>query len=376
MDWLECPQPQLWVLPKGVKRKAMAKPRFGKQFSWQSKYSSVITSALASEDDSLPNKRCTSDGMNNKGLTANLLWLTLSDFPKRGDFRNTDKKPMSLSIWAQYILDTCKNVSEAIKAMEHIYIQTSVINTGARGGTEGTCHLSVGDRAGNSVVFEYIDQVLHIYTNVKNVKFSNMNGVVMHAYTKQQMQVMTNDPAFDRQIASLDYWDELNKRYQVNGNPAMLPGSNASLSRFIRATYFTEEMNLMAQEDQKDDHMLILARLAAVMNNAAQPATRLRSLEETPANLSRTQYNSFADQTRLQYFYRSGYSPFMIWVYLSDFKEKLKNLREGQVYKLTLDENGVYRSNHAYHSGNVTDDFKIVDMFEFIPADQKSHLIV
>jgi choloylglycine hydrolase len=381
-----------------MKRKAMAKPQQGEEFSWESKYSSIIVSALDTvHPDTKLHMRSTSDGLNSEGLTANLLWLKRSSYPKQNDGEIAGKKPMSLSIWAQYILDICKDVNEAIVAMKKVYIQTSVIASGERSGSDGACHLSVGDRAGNSAIFEYINGILHIYTNIieehkqhidlslffnlritgqvafeamLNVQYKFDGGYIKY-YTKQQMQVMTNDPEFNRQVGSLVYWDELNDRYETYENPAILPGSNLSLSRFIRASYFTKEMRLIEEEDNpKQSSSLILARLAGVMNNAAQPATRKRGAELATEDLSRTQYNSYADQTELHYFYRSGYSPFMIWVRFADFETKLEKIPEGKVYQLHLDELGVFKRKDAYVSGNVADYFEIEDMFPFIPADK------
>jgi choloylglycine hydrolase len=397
MDWLETPQPQFWVLPKGMKRKAMATPQHGEEFSWESKYSSIIVSALETKKPKTDRyMRATSDGLNSEGLTANLLWLKRSSYPKQNDGEIAGKKPMSLSIWTQYILDVCKDVNEAIVAMKNIYIQTSEIASGERSGSMGACHLSVGDRDGNSAIFEYIEGVLHIYTNIiedhkQHIDFSllfnlqisghlefearlnvlyKFEGGFIKYYTKEQMQVMTNDPEFNRQVGSLVYWDELNDRYETYENPAILPGSNLSLSRFIRASYFTKEMKLIEKEDSvKQTSSLILARLAGVMNNAAQPATRKRGAEKASEDLSRTQYNSYAAQTELQYFYRSGYSPFMIWVHLADFDTKLEKLPEGKVYQLHLDELGVFKKKDAYVSGNVATYFEIEDMFPFIPVD-------
>ena len=142
MDWAVNPTPQLWVVPKDVKRKAMAKTKTGEEFSWKSKYSSVIVSNF---------DIATSDGMNSEGLTANLLWLAASKYPegpqKEGYY------PMSMSIWTQYILDMCKDVKAAVLAMNNIYIQTAELPDSDR---EGNCHLAVGDSDGNSAIFEYI----------------------------------------------------------------------------------------------------------------------------------------------------------------------------------------------------------------------------
>jgi len=345
MDWDENPTPQLWVVPSKVKRRAMAKTKRGQEFTWKSKYSSVIVSNFEISN---------TDGLNSEGLTVNLLFLSSSQYPEGP--HHEDAYPISMSIWAQYILDMCKTVEKAVYAMKNIYVQTTVIpNSGDK---LATCHLSVGDKEGNSAVFEYIKGHLHIYTNVdtSGKKYKNFPHRIKH-FDLDQMRVMTNDPKFDTQIGSLVYWDELNNKYTKEGSPALLPGSNLSLSRFVRATYFTRQLPMNV------DKTLALARLSAVINNAAQPATTSEN-----ADLSRTQYNSFADQSRLQYFFRSAYGPFLIWINLADVNfDKLKG-KKGYAFKLQLNEDGVFQDrDNSYMSGKMNAYLKVEKMFSFLP---------
>ena len=68
---------------------------------WISKYGSVVTAGYDIG---------TCDGMNEKGLVANLLFLTESSY-----FRPDDNRPvMGLSIWTQYVLDNFATVDEAV----------------------------------------------------------------------------------------------------------------------------------------------------------------------------------------------------------------------------------------------------------------------
>ncbi|AXG70307.1 linear amide C-N hydrolase, choloylglycine hydrolase family [Kordia sp. SMS9] len=343
MDWAVNPSPQLWVMPPNVKRKAMAKTERGQEFKWKSKYSSVIVSNFGISN---------SDGLNSEGLAVNLLWLSSSKYPDGPHHKNAF--PMSMSIWAQYILDSCKNVKEAVYAMKDIYIQTTTIPDDPS--KLATCHLSVGDKKGNSLVFEYISGRLHIYTNVdtSGEKFSDFPHIIKH-YTQDEMRVMTNDPKFDTQIGSLVYWDELHETYK--DGPALLPGSNLSLSRFVRATYFSRQLPKNAPQN------LALARLSGVINNAAQPATSVEN-----ADVSRTQYNSFADQSRLHYFFRSAYGPFLIWIDLSDVNfDKLKN-KKGYAFTLQLNEDGVFQDcDKQAISGKVNQYLTVEKMFPFLP---------
>ncbi|WP_420572514.1 linear amide C-N hydrolase [Kordia sp.] len=345
MDWAVNPTPQLWAMPKGVQRKAMAKTSTGEEFSWTSAYSSIVVS----------NFDCAiSDGMNSEGLTANILWLSNSIYPEHP--QKEGYYPMSMSIWAQYILDICKTVKDAVIAMNNIYIQTTIIPGSKK---LGTCHLAVGDNDGNSAIFEYIDGHLNVFSNVKIDKKTYNHKY--WKYTKDQVRVMANDPFFNIQIESLTYWNELNKKYASADTAALLPGSNLSLSRFVRATYFSKQMTAEVKNE------FALAQLAAVMNNAAQPATKTEG--EESEDLSRTQYISLADQRKLRYFFRSRYSPFMIWIDLKKVNfDQLKptKKKKQRALKVELNDFGVYDANEDYGSGNVTNQLKPHVMLDFL----------
>ncbi len=75
---------------------------------WKSKYGSVIASGY---DIS------TTDGVNEEGLVANLLWLAESKYPQIDN-----KQPaLSISLWAQYVLDNYATVEEAVAELERIH---------------------------------------------------------------------------------------------------------------------------------------------------------------------------------------------------------------------------------------------------------------
>lgn len=85
-------------LPRGMERSG----EIGKNpLLWTSKYGSVITSAY---------DICSTDGMNEKGFVANLLWLAESAYPQWDG-----KKPgLSIAAWVQSMLDNFATVEEAV----------------------------------------------------------------------------------------------------------------------------------------------------------------------------------------------------------------------------------------------------------------------
>ena len=102
MDWKEDTRSNLWIFPRGMKRNG----EIGKNpLEWTSKYGSVVASAY---------DICSTDGMNEKGLVANLLWLAESEYPQWDG-----KKPgLSIAAWVQYILDNFATVDEAVSYVE------------------------------------------------------------------------------------------------------------------------------------------------------------------------------------------------------------------------------------------------------------------
>lgn len=87
MDFsMEIPANQ-WVFPRGMKRSG----EVGKNsVEWVSKYGSLIVSSWDISS---------TDGMNEKGLVANMLWLVESEYPKFNKEGNT--KGLAISLWAQ-----------------------------------------------------------------------------------------------------------------------------------------------------------------------------------------------------------------------------------------------------------------------------------
>src|SRR5256885_8538398 len=73
MDWKSDIVSNLWVLPRGMERSGKAGPN---SLRWTSRYGSVVTSGY---DVS------TTDGVNEAGLNANLLWLVGSQYPARSE---------------------------------------------------------------------------------------------------------------------------------------------------------------------------------------------------------------------------------------------------------------------------------------------------
>lgn len=306
MDWKDDIESNLWIFPRGIERSGQAGPN---SLHWTAKYGSVIASGY---DIS------TTDGMNEKGLVANILWLVESGYPKY----SKDKPALSISMWGQYILDsfaTVKEVVDSLQAEPFIVVTDKVPGQNRL----ATLHLSISDSSGDSAIIEYIDgkQVIH------------------HS---KKYQVMTNSPTFEKQLALESYWNEI-------GGTVMLPGTNRSADRFARASFY---INAIPKEK---DPVIALASVFSVIRNVSVPYGI-----STPGqpNISSTRWRTVSDHSRLLYFFESALTPNTFWV---DLKEIDFSKEKGKVMKLDLG-----KGQRNIYSGNATKSFKESAAFKFL----------
>ncbi len=267
MDWMNDVKSNIWVFAKGMQRDGAAGAN---SMKWTAKYGSVVTSFF---------DVATVDGMNEKGLVANVLYLDESVYPTPS--KQDTRKAMSIAVWAQYVLDNYATVAEAVSALskEPFY----VVQVTTPDGHPGRGHLSLSDPSGDSAIFEYIDGKL----------------VIHHG---KQYVVMTNSPTFDQQLAINKYWKEI-------GGSTMLPGTSRPADRFVRASYY------LTVAPQTDDLVKSAAGIFAVMNDASVPFGV--SAAGQP-NVAATLWRTVSDQKNKIYYYNSTSSPNIFWL---DLKE-------------------------------------------------------
>ncbi|MCL6358509.1 linear amide C-N hydrolase [Pectobacterium polaris] len=324
MDWAEDTKTNLWIFPRELKRSGAAGQH---SLEWTSKYGSVIASAF----DSNANMASTTDGVNEKGLAANVLWLAESEYPKTAP---TAKKPgLSVAGWAQYALDNFATVDEAVKWLqeEKFTLVTKKVEGQER---MATLHLSLSDSSGDSAIIEYIDgkQVIH---------------------HDKKYQVMTNSPTFDQQLALNAYWD------QIGGN-VMLPGTNRAADRFVRASFYVKNVAPnklipgVAEKSKIEKDKADLATAFSIIRNVSVPYGY--SLPNMP-NIASTRWRTVVDHKSLQYFFESAVSPNIFWVDLKDIDFAP---RGGKAAKLDLGPN-----QSTIYSGQASKHFKPADPFPF-----------
>ena len=306
MDWKEDTRSNLWIFPRGMKRNG----EIGKNpLEWTSKYGSVVASAY---------DICSTDGMNEKGLVANLLWLAESEYPQWDG-----KKPgLSIAAWVQYILDNFATVDEAVSYVEKgtFEVVSDMMPDGTR---MATLHLSISDADGDNAIFEYIGGELKIHHD-------------------KSYQVMTNSPVFDQQLALNDYWKNI-------GGTTFLPGTNRAADRFVRASFYINAIPKVA------DTRTAVASVFSVIRNTSVP---LGITTPNEPNISSTRWRTVSDQKNKVYFFESTIQPNVFWVNLQDvdFSEK------APVKMLDL-------VNGKTYAGNTAEQFVEAKPFKFLGVD-------
>ncbi|HWK96305.1 MAG TPA: linear amide C-N hydrolase [Pseudolabrys sp.] len=306
MDWPEDMKTDLWAFPRGIARKGGSGD--ANELAWTSKYGSVAAAVY---------NMATGDGINEKGLVANLLWLSESDYGKR----DPGKPGLALSLWAQYNLDNFATVDEAVADIAKGGYQ--LVTAAMPGHETATVHLSLSDASGDSAIVEIVD------------------GGQVRIHHDRRYLVMTNSPPFAEQLANLE-------KYHVFGGEQPLPGTSEASDRFVRAAYYIQN------QTKPSDLRQTVARMLSVMRNVAQPFVQP---DPKRPEASHTIWRAVADSTNRIYFYESTLSPNIVWVTLDGL-----DFAAGQpVRKLDLVNSGDL-------VGNVTDQFKPAEPFVFKTA--------
>jgi penicillin V acylase-like amidase (Ntn superfamily) len=321
MDWMEDMSSNLYIFPAGMKRDGAAGP---KSIKWTSKYGSVIVAGYEAG---------TADGMNEKGLVANLLYLAEAQYgaPRKG------VPFLSIAAWAQYVLDNYATVAEAVTALGAEPF--NMLSPTFPNGSAASLHLSVSDATGDSAIFEYVGGKL----------------VIHHS---KEFTVMTNSPTYDQQIAINQYWVGI-------GGQTFLPGTSRASDRFARASFMIGAVPkqlakaYIAGVPQQSFDFQAVAEVLSVQRAVSVP---LGITTPSEPNIASTIWRTAADQKNLVYYFDSATRPNTFWVSLSKV-----DLKPGApVKKLTIQHGEVF-------AGEASGDFVPAEPFPFLvgkpPAD-------
>lgn len=290
MDWGDDPKTNLIVYPRGSEH--YGSDEKNNRLYWQSHYGSIVATAY---DD------LTTDGFNEAGLAAHILWLNESDYGTR----DASKPALSVSMWNQFYLDNFATVAEAVAFTEKEDIQLlpyfqANVQQWVR------LHLVLEDASGDSAIIEYIQGHPHIYHDKK-------------------YKVVTNSPTYEQQLINLE-------NYLGFGGDKPLPGTNDARDRFVRASFYVQACTA-------SDNDCALMSVLSILNNAAQPLLGI-------TQRSQTLWHSVSDLTRKIYYYQSTGTQNILIVDLQQF-----SLQSGEpARKLDL-------VHHPEYSGHVETEF-------------------
>ena len=194
-------KPNLSIYPRGMAENGELDDN---SLNWTTKY------GYASIDETnLGN--VTAEGINEKGLSAHLLYLGES---KQED-RDTTKAGVNGMVWVRYVLGNFSTVQEVVDNLKYYQIYIPAITIGNET-TILPIHFSVEDSTGDSALIEYIDKKLVVHRNYK---------------------ILANEPDYNQQLHNLNKIKNTDS-YTVDN----LPGGANSANRFVRAAFINENL--------------------------------------------------------------------------------------------------------------------------------------
>lgn len=289
MDWPATTEPVLAVFPRGMKRDGgllggvvVVKDN---PLRWTSKYGSLVTTLLGLG---------TADGLNEKGLTAHMLYLKAADYGAR----DASKPGLQAGLWTQYALDNAATVNEALALLENVQIVLVELH-----GAKANVHLAIEDAGGDSAIIEYVGG----------------KPLIHHG---RDYKIMTNDPPYDQQLAIVKKFD-----FSKPSRDMALPGNVNPTDRFIRATYYSAM--LPEPKNQRE----AVAGMFAIVRNVSVPF----GAPYGEFGVYNTEYRTVTDLTNKRYFFELTTSPNVIWVDLTKF-----NLNQGAPVKALNPDKSIF----------------------------------
>jgi len=210
-DW-DVAAGQLVINPRGLSKTALV-PDDAKPVRWTSRYGSLTFNQYGREFPM--------GGMNEAGLTMEVLWLDATEYPEAQGRRSIG--PLQ---WVQYCLDSFRTVSEVVTSADEV-----AVSGAAR------LHFLACDPSTNCAVIEFLDGQL-----------------VARSERTLPLSVLTNDTYND----SLQF---LNRTLGYGGDPVK-PEGTGSLARYARAANDVHRVRSAGSEDPVADVFLILSDVA------------------------------------------------------------------------------------------------------------------
>lgn len=217
----------------------------------------------------------TADGMNDKGVSASLLYAPgITTYPEYN--KNDGRKVMSVYDISTYVLtmaDSTKDAIEIIKEIQwvnagfELYTGVFVKNL--------PIHLSIRDKNGDSAVIEFIDGKTIIYENAKNVMTNSPSYPEQLKYAAKYSSLNITNTEMNKEFENrvIDYKKIYNMKGARPDQTALLglPGDFTPASRFVHGTVLLDNMmdpeNSTQARAQATDTLAAIATIAVDMHD-------------------------------------------------------------------------------------------------------------
>lgn len=276
--------------------------------SWKAKYGYLYLDAL--------NAEITSDGMNEKGLSFEYLYLpgeTQYQTIPAGD-ENQSIPYYYLGDWILSNFATIDEVRTAL-ANKHIY----QANLAGWGTTIFPVHAAVYDATGKGIIIEFVNGQMHIHDSV---------------------DVMTNSPTYDWQVTNLRNYLNLSpinpkpfvqdgNVYNITGQGAGmvgLPGDVSPPSRFVKTKF------MLASVYPVSNASTLLNLAQHIINNVDIPNGLARSVADGKTSTDITEWVVFKDLTHKVFYFRT-YNDMTV---RSVSMDKINFSETGKLFKMPL----------------------------------------
>ncbi|WP_299679451.1 linear amide C-N hydrolase [uncultured Tenacibaculum sp.] len=254
---------------------------------WEAQYSSIVTMVGTKAPFGA------SDGINSKGLVANLLYDSNASYERKD---GSSCKNLDVLRWVQFVLDTCCSVQEVVDVFsKDAKTQIQLIGRIVPGSDKpASLHLSVSDRFGDSAIIEVHEGNYVIYNN-------------------PEFRVMTNEPSYAKQIELNQFWRwQWNDKNNFPSNT--LPGGPFPSDRFARASYYLN--HLYDAKNVADS----LTQSKSIVMNASVPVNFDFSLSNFP-NIAQTLWTSVSSHNNLTYYFCNARCMGDLWMDLNKINE-------------------------------------------------------
>ncbi len=280
---------------------------------YKAKYDILCIATPLNEEIDIP-----VEGINSVGLSGSLNMKTDSDLPALTD----DQYPTSVA-WAllmQWALANCASVSEIKTQIKKISIWTESILK-----IKASAHFIFYDHTGACIVIEISNKTLHIIDNPTGV-LTNGPEFNWHITNLNNYTHLTNHDSNKTKLGSLPL-----KQPDTGIATALLPSSNTSVGRFVRAVFYST----FAREEKTEQ--LSILELSHIMNKFDRPKNITESDQgeggEANENSYVTEYTLWTTLTNIhskemyvRTYYDLNYKKYTLEDFMKEGKKKVIQL--------------------------------------------------